>query len=88
MPGTSGDEDDNTGTLPTLACPGHRGHSVIFKPPPPTVHPMQHAGSPAGTEQQCARGAEQKRQRLAEVELRETLERAFEAYGEPLENVM
>ena len=49
---------------------------------------MQHAGSPAGTEQQCARGAEQKRRRLAEAELRETLERAFEAYGEPLENVM
>ena len=36
---------------------------------------------------QCARGAERKRQRLAEAELRERLERAFEAYGEPLEDV-
>ena len=36
---------------------------------------------------QCARGAEQKRRRIAEAELRESLERAFEAYGEPLQNV-
>ena len=33
----------------------------------------------------CARGAEQKRRRLAEEELRESSERAFETYGEPLE---
>ena len=33
---------------------------------------------------QCVRGAEQKRQRLAEAETRESLERSFEAYGEPL----
>ena len=36
---------------------------------------------------QCARGAEQKRWRLAEEELREIMERAFEAYGDPLGNV-
>ena len=36
---------------------------------------------------QCTRVAERKRWRLAEAELREILERAFEAYGEPLENV-
>ena len=36
---------------------------------------------------QCAKGAERKRRRLAEAELRESTERAFEAYGEPLENV-
>ena len=36
---------------------------------------------------QCARGADQKRRRLAEEELRESLERAFQAYGELLENV-
>ena len=35
----------------------------------------------------CARGAERKRRWLAETELRESLERAFEAYMEPLENV-
>ena len=35
----------------------------------------------------CARGAEQKRRRLAEAELKEIIERAFEAYGYPLENV-
>ena len=36
---------------------------------------------------QCARGEEQKRQRLAEAELRENTEMAFEVYGEPLENM-
>ena len=36
---------------------------------------------------QCARGGEQNRWRLAEAELRESLERSFEAYGEPLDNV-
>ena len=33
---------------------------------------------------QCVMGAESKRRRLAEEELRESLERAFQAYGEPL----
>ena len=36
---------------------------------------------------QCSRGAERKRWRLAEEELRDITERAFEAYGAPLENV-
>ena len=35
----------------------------------------------------CRSGAEQKRRRLAEVEIRESTERAFEAYGEQLELV-
>ena len=36
---------------------------------------------------QCARGAEQKRLRLGETDQRESLERVFEAYGDPLKNV-
>ena len=36
---------------------------------------------------QCARGAYRKSWRLAEAEIRESSERAFEAYGEPLDNV-
>ena len=36
---------------------------------------------------QCVRGSERKRWQLAETELREILERAFETYGEQLENV-
>ena len=36
---------------------------------------------------QCARGADRKRQRLAEEELRESTERYFEACGAPLGNV-
>ena len=34
-----------------------------------------------------ARGAERKRRRLDEEELRESMDMAFQAYGEPLENV-
>ena len=36
---------------------------------------------------QCGRGAEKKRRRLSEEELRESLERVFQAYGAPLDNV-
>ena len=34
---------------------------------------------------QCARGAEQKRRRLAEADTRESSERAFEEYREPIQ---
>ena len=36
---------------------------------------------------QCTRGAERKRRQIAEEEFRERSERAFQAYGETLENV-
>ena len=36
---------------------------------------------------QCSRGAERKRRRIAEEELREISERDFQAYGAPLKNV-
>ena len=36
---------------------------------------------------QCKKGAERKKRRLAEAETRESSERAFEAYGEPIKNV-
>ena len=36
---------------------------------------------------QCKKCAEQKRRRMAEAELRDSTERAFEAYGKPLETV-
>ena len=51
-PGPSCDEDGDASLFPIPACYGHRGHSGVGKPPPPTVHPMRHAGPPAGTEQQ------------------------------------
>ena len=53
MPGPSGDKDCNAGTLPAQSCPVHRGHYGGGKPHPPTVHPMQHAGTPVGTELQA-----------------------------------
>ena len=37
---------------------------------------------------QYARGEEQKKRRLAEAETQESSERAFEAYGEPIHNVL
>ena len=36
---------------------------------------------------QCKKGANHKRQQLAEEETRESPERGFEAYGEPIKNV-
>ena len=36
---------------------------------------------------QCARGAEQKRQQLAEAEARESSERSFKEYGKPIKNI-
>ena len=36
---------------------------------------------------QCKKGAEQKRQRMAEADTQESTERAFGAYGEPINNV-
>ena len=53
IPGPSGDEDGNVGALPAPAYPRHRGHFGGGKPLPPTVQPMQHSGSLAGTEQQA-----------------------------------
>ena len=35
----------------------------------------------------CRKGAERKRRRMAEAELKDSTERAFEAYGKPLETV-
>ena len=37
---------------------------------------------------QCARVVERKWRRLAEAETREILERSFESYGEPINNVL
>ena len=36
---------------------------------------------------QCAKGAEQKRLRLAEAKTRESSKRAFETYGDPIKDV-
>ena len=35
----------------------------------------------------CSKGAERKRRRMSEAELRDSTERAFEAYGKPMETV-
>ena len=53
MPGPSSDEDGDAGSLSIPACPGHCSHSGGGKTPPHTVHPMQHAGPPVGTECQA-----------------------------------
>ena len=58
------------------------------------MHLIRHAVPPSGTKRQapCHRSVrqgrgEQNRRRIAEAELRESSDKAFEAYGEPLENV-
>ena len=52
MSGTRKDKDSDAGTLPAPSCHRHRGHYGGGKPPPPTVHPMRHAGPPVGNERQ------------------------------------
>ena len=87
MLGTSGDEDIDLGPFYTPACPGHRGRFGGVKPPPPMVPPMQNSGPLACVEYNlpCHRtvrqGEERKRRRLVEEDLRESSERAFQAYG-------
>ena len=92
MPGPSGNEDGDAGTLTSLEYTGHRGHSGGWKPPPPTVHPMQHTGPLEGTEQQSlchnsvrqGSGAEEATASGggAEGYLREVLQGIQEAAGE------
>ena len=53
MPRPSGDKYGDVGSLTIPACTGHCGHSGGGKPPPPTVHPMIHAGPLSGTEPQA-----------------------------------
>ena len=53
MPGPSGDEDGNAGALPAPACPRLCGNYGGRKLPPPTLCPMQHAGTPGGPEWQA-----------------------------------
>ena len=79
-------------TLPIPACPGHHVHYGGGKPPPPTVHPMWHAGPPAVTEHQSpchgsvrqGRGAKEVAASRggAEGELREVLRDIRVADGE------
>ena len=51
VPGQSGNEDGNAGTLRAPACTRHRGDSGGRKIHPPTVPLMRHAGTPEGLEQ-------------------------------------
>ena len=63
------------------------------KPPIPTVPSVRHDGALACTNgrhlatAQCNKGAERKFRRLAEEDIRESTDRAFQAYGKPLEMV-
>ena len=77
MPGPSGNEDGDAGPLPIPASPGHRGHSGGGNPPPPTVHPMRHAGPLEGTERKVpchilVRQGSRAKEAAAEAELRES----------------
>ena len=93
MPGPSGDKYGNADSLPAPACPRHRGNSGRGKPPHPRcalcdmLVPRRALNGRHPTTAQCARGAERKRRRLAESDMRKRSERAFEAYAESLENV-
>ena len=64
-----------------------------MKPPPPTVRPVQHAGPLLGPERQAPYHIPVCQGSIAEEAVARrggdegSLDRAFDAYGEPLENV-
>ena len=88
MPGTSGNKDDDAlyrhvlytvfileeGNIPHPRC--ILCNMLVPGPALNHSHPVI---------SQCSRGSDQKRRRLAEEDLKESSERAFEAYMEPLE---
>ena len=93
MHGPSGNEDGNSGSflnrhvLDTMVIleEGNLPHPRCTQCN--ILVPRRTLNSRYPSTAKCARGAERKMRRLAEAELRESSERAFEAYGEPLENV-
>ena len=93
VPRETGDEDGNAGALCAPACPRHRGDAGGRKPPPPRCArcdmqvPRRALNRRHPGNAQCLKGAERKRRRLAETETRENSERAFEAYGAPINSV-
>ena len=88
--GPSGDKYSNAGVLPAPACPRNRGHLEEGNLPHPRcaqcnmLVPRRALNGRHPATAQCARGAERKSLRLAESEMRESSERAFEVYGEQL----
>ena len=50
VPGGASDKDGNTGALRAPARPRHRGDAGGGQPPPPTVSPVQPAGSQEGAQ--------------------------------------
>ena len=50
VPGESGDEDGNAGTLCAPACPRYCGDTGGRKLPPLTMRQVRHAGPPEGAE--------------------------------------
>ena len=81
------------GRLLSLAYPGYRHNIGGGKPLSPTVPqcnilvPWRVINRRHLTTAQCAKGAESKRRRLSEEELRDSTERAFQDSEKPLETV-
>ena len=88
--GTGGDADGDESTIPTLEFMGNHNHTRGGQPTPSTVTTVRHYSAMYAlngqhvTTAQCFKVAEQKRWWLAEQEMRESMERAFQSYGKPL----
>ena len=94
MPGDVGNTSGDVGALCALARPQHRGDTGGGQPPPyhgaPQCDIQVSRKAPNGRHlgtSQCRTGTELNRRRLAEAEMRKTLERASHAYGARIEAV-
>ena len=93
MPRTSSDDDGDVDPFSAPACPGNRVNFGGGKLPLTTVPrcdmlvPWRTLNGRHPATAKCARGADQKIRWLVEAELRESTERALEAYEELLENL-
>ena len=91
--GTGSDVDGDAGSFLPLESPGCR-HNLEGGKPPHTQCPLCDILVPWSTlngrhlaTAQCDKGEERNRRCLVEEELRESLDRSFQAYGKPLETV-
>ena len=84
------DADGNEGTFLAQTCTGRRDHLGGGKPPSSKVHTMRYAGHVTVPEWETQEHHDvqewggEKETRLAESEIRESTEMAFEVYGEQL----
>ena len=93
MSGEGRDTDGNTGAFLETTCEGHSDHLGGGKPPSSKMPTLLHDRPVAGPQRppqeyrDVQRGADKKIRRLAEAEVRDSAEMAFEVYRKQIQSV-